>query len=137
MLEVLMSLTGKEDVRRWPVLAVDIGTTTVSAVAHRYAATGADSWQRRRPETDRFVMERMSSTVLSSRQNRADRKKAPGCDHQRDAKSADPEMCSSIQYPGRQHLSVCAVAGNTTMNHLLVGVNADPSAYGAVYSGIL
>ena len=35
------------------------------------------------------------------------------------------EMCGSIQFPKRQIYRMC-IAGNTTMNHLFAGVNADP-----------
>ena len=49
-------------------LAVDIGTTTVSAVLHQYGER-RDSGQKLLPETDRSVLVQMLSTVSSNHRN--------------------------------------------------------------------
>ena len=82
-------------------LAVDIGTTTVSAVLINME-TGeilAKSSSGKKKLQDAVIKETINPMIH--------------------------EMCRSIHFPEKQIYRMC-VASNTTMNHLFAGINADP-----------
>ncbi len=104
-------------------LAVDIGTTTVSAVlinmenGEILAKSSAGNGQIR---FGADVINRIIEAV-----------KPGGREKLQDAvikETINPmihEMCRSISFPEQQIYRMC-VASNTTMNHLFAGINADP-----------
>ncbi|MCI8731531.1 MAG: DUF4445 domain-containing protein [Lachnospiraceae bacterium] len=104
-------------------LAIDIGTTTVSALiidmetgeilakassGNGQIRYGADVINRIIESTKEGGKERLQKAVIEETIN-----------------PLIQEMCGSIQFPKRQIYRMC-IAGNTTMNHLFAGVNADP-----------
>ena len=104
-------------------LAVDIGTTTVSAILMNMetgeilakASSGNGQIRYGADVINRIIEsqkpgggKRLQKAVITETIN-------PLID----------EMCRSIQFP-KEHIYRMAVAGNTTMNHLLMGVDADP-----------
>ncbi len=104
-------------------LAVDIGTTTVSALIVDMLET-EKSWQKPLPETDRSVLVRMLSTVSLNPRNLEDRKTAE-CNDQRNLKPDDFQHVPKHSFPGAD-LPDAAACRNTTMEHLMMGINADP-----------
>ena len=104
-------------------LAIDIGTTTVSAVlinmenGEILAKSSAGNGQIR-----------FGADVI----NRIVESQKPGCQKKlQDAvikETINPmihEMCKSAKFP-KDHIYRMCVASNTTMNHLFAGINADP-----------
>lgn len=104
-------------------LAIDIGTTTVSALVinmengeilakassgNGQIRYGADVINRIIESTKPGGKERLQKAVIEETIN-----------------PLVQEMCSSIGFPKEQIYRMC-IAGNTTMNHLFAGVNADP-----------
>ncbi len=104
-------------------LAIDIGTTTVSALiinmengeilakassGNGQIRYGADVINRIIESTKPGGKERLQRAVVEETIN-----------------PLVEEMCKSIDLPKEQIYRMC-IAGNTTMNHLLAGVNADP-----------
>ena len=104
-------------------LAIDIGTTTVSALiidmetgeilakassGNGQIRYGADVINRIIESTKDGGKERLQRAVIEETIN-----------------PLIQEMCDSIQFPKRQIYRMC-IAGNTTMNHLFAGINADP-----------
>lgn len=104
-------------------LAIDIGTTTVSALiinmengeilakassGNGQIRYGADVINRIIESTKEGGKERLQKAVIEETIN-----------------PLIQEMCDSIQFPKKQIYRMC-IAGNTTMNHLFAGINADP-----------
>ena len=104
-------------------LIVDIGTTTVSALlvdmltgeilAKASAGNGTDPLRRGCNQQDHRVREARRTETASGR------------DREGNPESDDPADVCERGFSG-QHIYRMAVAGNTTMEHLLMGINADP-----------
>ena len=104
-------------------LAVDIGTTTVSAVLINMETGEILAKSSSGNGQIRFGADVINRIIETT--------KPGGIKKLQDAvikETINPmihEMCRSIHFPENQIYRMC-VASNTTMNHLLLGVDADP-----------
>ena len=104
-------------------LAIDIGTTTVSAVlinmenGEILAKSSAGNGQIR------FGADVINRIIES--QKPGGKKKLQDAVIKETINPMIHEMCRSIHFPEQQIYRMC-VASNTTMNHLFAGINADP-----------
>ena len=104
-------------------LAIDIGTTTVSAVlinmenGEILAKSSAGNGQIR------FGADVINRIIES--QKPGGKKKLQDAVIKETINPMIHEMCRSIHFPEKQIYRMC-VASNTTMNHLFAGINADP-----------
>ena len=104
-------------------LAIDIGTTTVSAVlinmenGEILAKSSAGNGQIR------FGADVINRIVES--QKPGGQKKLQDAVIKETINSMIHEMCKSAKFP-KDHIYRMCVASNTTMNHLFAGINADP-----------
>ena len=104
-------------------LAIDIGTTTVSAVlinmenGEILAKSSAGNGQIR------FGADVINRIVES--QKPGDQKKLQDAVIKETINPMIHEMCKSAKFP-KDHIYRMCVASNTTMNHLFAGINADP-----------
>ena len=124
MLDVLPVRRRRAHSRRG--LALDLGTTSVAAVLVDHARP-ARSWPRPPPATARSATARTSSTASSSPAARA---AASACRTRSSRSPLSPcwvaDVRRSAKIPIRARSTACVLAGNTTMNHLLLGLDADP-----------
>ena len=104
-------------------LAIDIGTTTVSAVlinmenGEILAKSSAGNGQIR------FGADVINRIVES--QKPGGQKKLQDAVIKETINPMNHEMCKSAKFP-KDHIYRMCVASNTTMNHLFAGINADP-----------
>ncbi len=116
-------VTGQDDNAPMGGLAIDIGTTTVSAVLFDLKtgrllskASGGNGQIRYGADVINRIIEQGKP---------GGRKKLQDAIIKETLVPLIAEMCKDAKLSARRILRVC-VASNTTMNHLLVGVDADP-----------
>ena len=104
-------------------LAVDIGTTTVSAVIINMATGEILAKSSSGNGQIRYGADVINRIIESAKPGGRRRLQKAVIDE-----TINPliqQMCRAAKFPNKQIYRMC-VAGNTTMNHLFAGVNADP-----------
>ena len=104
-------------------LAVDIGTTTVSAVLINMETGEILAKSSSGNGQIRFGADVINRIIES--QKPGGKKKLQDAVIKETINPMIHEMCRSIHFPEKQIYRMC-VASNTTMNHLFAGINADP-----------
>ena len=104
-------------------LAVDIGTTTVSAVLINMESGEILAKSSSGNGQIRFGADVINRIIES--QKPGGKKKLQDAVIKETINPMIHEMCRSIHFPEQQIYRMC-VASNTTMNHLFAGINADP-----------
>ena len=104
-------------------LAVDIGTTTVSAVIINMETGEILAKSSSGNGQIRFGADVINRIIES--QKPGGKKKLQDAVIKETINPMIHEMCRSIHFPEKQIYRMC-VASNTTMNHLFAGINADP-----------
>ena len=104
-------------------LAVDIGTTTVSAVLINMETGEILAKSSSGNGQIRFGADVINRIIES--QKPGGKKKLQDAVIKETINPMIHEMCRSIHFPEEQIYRMC-VASNTTMNHLFAGINADP-----------
>lgn len=104
-------------------LAIDIGTTTVSAVLINMENGGILAKSSAGNGQIRFGADVINRIVES--QKPGGQKKLQDAVIKETINPMIHEMCKSAKFP-KDHIYRMCVASNTTMNHLFAGINADP-----------
>ena len=104
-------------------LAVDIGTTTVSAVLINMESGEILAKSSSGNGQIRFGADVINRIIES--QKPGGKKKLQDAVIKETINPMIHEMCRSIHFPEQQIYRMC-VASNTTMNHLFAGINSDP-----------